>query len=129
MSIRLIPNSIARRRTAIASEWSAGSPQMPAPVSRIVPNPSRRTGMSPPIKNIPLASAGRALDGREDCAVALIVLVSFINFIFYLDSSCPLLGSHSTSVGLFNATGDGIRTPSFERGYLRRIASIVWLHD
>src|SRR5438874_10414980 len=84
---------------------------MPAPVSRIVPNTSRRTGMSPPIKNIPLASAGRALDGREDCAVALIVLVSFINFIFYLDSSCPLLGSHSTSVGLFNATGDGIRTP------------------
>src|SRR5438105_9696086 len=80
VSMRLIPNSTARCRTAIASEWLAGSPQMPAPVSRIVPKPSRRTGMSPPIKNVPLASAGRAVDRREDRTVSVIALVSFIIF-------------------------------------------------
>src|ERR1700693_2184894 len=82
VSMRLIPNSTARRRTAIASEWSAGSPHTPAPVSCIVPKPSRRTGMSPPITNVPLASAGRTLDAREDRGVALIVLMSFIIFGF-----------------------------------------------
>ena len=44
-------------------------------------------GMSPPIENVPLASAGRALDRREDFAVAVIVLVSFMFFVFYLDVS------------------------------------------
>ena len=32
--------------------------------------------MSPPITNVPLPSAGQVLDGREDCAVALIVFLS-----------------------------------------------------
>ena len=54
MSIRLIPNSTALRRTAMAPARSAGSPHTPRPVSCIAPNPSRWTGSSPFIATVPL---------------------------------------------------------------------------
>src|SRR5215211_24168 len=47
VSIRLTPSSTARRSTAMAPSWSAGGPQIPGPVIRIAPNPSRRTVRSP----------------------------------------------------------------------------------
>src|SRR5215469_4085643 len=59
--MRLIPNSTALRRTAMASARSAGSPHTPRPVSCIAPNPSRWTGSSPLIATVPLLAAGAAL--------------------------------------------------------------------
>ena len=47
MSIRLTPSSTARRSTASAASRSGGGPQMPSPVTRIAPKPSRRTVRSP----------------------------------------------------------------------------------
>ena len=56
--MRLIPNSTALRSTATASARFVGSPQMPGPVSRIVPKPSRCTGSWPAITKVPLLAAG-----------------------------------------------------------------------
>ena len=52
------PSSAARRSTAIASSRSGGLPQIPGPVIRIAPKPSRVTGSPPPIENTPLDAAG-----------------------------------------------------------------------
>src|SRR5207244_1047029 len=46
--MRSTPSSTARRRTLRALPRSAGQPQMPSPVIRIAPKPSRLTGRSPP---------------------------------------------------------------------------------
>ena len=58
VSMKLIPNSTARRRTRTASARFAGSPQTPSPVIRIAPNPNRITRRSPPIRNSPAFLAG-----------------------------------------------------------------------
>src|SRR5207302_2152867 len=44
----LAPSSTARFRTLRALSRSGGQPQMPSPVRRIAPKPSRLTGRSPP---------------------------------------------------------------------------------
>src|SRR5215470_17177764 len=60
--MKLTPSSIARRSDAIAWSRFAGGPQMPWPVIRIAPNPSRFTVRSPPMLIIPAAEAsGRSL--------------------------------------------------------------------
>ena len=46
-----------RALRAFASARSAGSPQIPLPVMRIVPNPSRATRRSFPIRNSPTFAA------------------------------------------------------------------------
>src|ERR1035441_10265914 len=51
--MKLIPNSTARRTTRMASARSAGSPQIPLPVIRIAPYPSRAMRRSFPIRNSP----------------------------------------------------------------------------
>src|SRR5258708_4369217 len=51
------PSSTARRNTRIASARSAGSPQIPGPVMRIAPYPSRVIATLPPRENTPLAAA------------------------------------------------------------------------
>src|SRR5580692_4260917 len=56
--MKLVPNCTARRRTANASFASRGSPQIPSPVMRIAPKPSRLTCRSPPISSVPAAAAG-----------------------------------------------------------------------
>src|SRR5580700_1264708 len=48
-----ISSSTARRRTANAAFRSRGGPQMPSPVRRIAPKPSRCTDSSPPSKTFP----------------------------------------------------------------------------
>jgi hypothetical protein len=48
----LTPSSTARRKTFFAFSRSGGQPQIPSPVSRIAPNPSRLTKRSPPNKNV-----------------------------------------------------------------------------
>jgi hypothetical protein len=54
-------------------------------VSCIAPKPSRRTGMSPLIKNVPLASAGRALGRREDrCSCDCIGVVHNFSFSIWM---------------------------------------------
>src|SRR6267154_4893937 len=55
--MRSTPSSTARRRTLRALPRSAGQPQMPSPVIRIAPKPSRLTGRSPPNRKRELASA------------------------------------------------------------------------
>src|SRR5437762_1727730 len=50
--MRFAPSSTARFRTRFASSRSFGQPQMPSPVIRIAPNPSRFTVRSPPILNV-----------------------------------------------------------------------------
>src|SRR6266581_5875503 len=59
VSNRFTPRSRAWCRTARASCLSAGGPQMPGPVRRMVPKPRRYTVRSPPIVNVPLSVAGR----------------------------------------------------------------------
>src|ERR1700730_3179177 len=51
--MRLTPSSMARRNTRIASSSFFGGPQIPRPVRRIAPKPSRRTFRSPPIVKVP----------------------------------------------------------------------------
>src|SRR5207253_2436520 len=48
VSIKFTPNSTALRRTLSAFCRSGGQPQMPSPVTRIAPKPSRLTVRSPP---------------------------------------------------------------------------------
>src|SRR5438046_6971783 len=50
--MKLTPNSTARRKTFFAPSRSGGQPQIPSPVRRIAPNPSRLTKRSPPNKNV-----------------------------------------------------------------------------
>src|SRR5580765_4770423 len=64
--MKLTPSSTARRKTFSAFSRSGGQPQIPSPVNRIAPNPSRLTKTSPPNKNVssPLLvpAAARSLD-------------------------------------------------------------------
>src|SRR5438067_770996 len=50
--MKLTPSSTARRKTFLAFSRSGGQPQIPSPVSRIAPKPSRLTKTSPPNKNV-----------------------------------------------------------------------------
>src|SRR6266568_8842703 len=50
--MKLTPSSSARRKTFFAFSRSGGQPQIPSPVNRIAPNPSRLTNRSPPNKNV-----------------------------------------------------------------------------
>src|SRR6266480_4893205 len=50
--MKLTPSSTARRKTFFAPSRSGGQPQIPSPVRRIAPNPSRLTNRSPPNKNV-----------------------------------------------------------------------------
>src|SRR5205823_5575019 len=50
--MKLTPSSTARRKTFFAFSRSGGQPQIPSPVRRIAPNPSRLTKRSPPNSNV-----------------------------------------------------------------------------
>src|SRR5216117_3110185 len=50
--MKFTPSSTARRKTFFAFSRSGGQPQIPSPVNRIAPNPSRLTKRSPPNKNV-----------------------------------------------------------------------------
>src|SRR5205823_5929250 len=50
--MKLTPSSTACRKTFFAFSRSGGQPQIPSPVNRIAPNPSRLTSRSPPSKNV-----------------------------------------------------------------------------
>jgi len=50
--MKLTLSSTARRKTFFAFSRSGGQPQIPSPVSRIAPKPSRLTKRSPPNKNV-----------------------------------------------------------------------------
>src|ERR1044072_6662752 len=50
--MRFAPSSTARFRTRFASSRSFGQPQMPSPVIRIAPHPSRFTVRPPPILKV-----------------------------------------------------------------------------
>src|SRR6266478_1971333 len=50
--MKLTPSLTARRKTFFAFSRSGGQPQIPSPVNRIAPNPSRLTNRSPPNKNV-----------------------------------------------------------------------------
>src|SRR5262245_3122408 len=55
--MKVTPRSTARRSTAVASSRSAGGPQIPGPVTRIAPKPSRLTVRSPPTSIVPACAA------------------------------------------------------------------------
>src|ERR1700745_4107302 len=57
--MKLTPNSMARRRTAIAAAGSFGGPQIPSPVRRMAPKPRRLTVSSPPSVIFPLLAADK----------------------------------------------------------------------
>src|SRR6267378_8572573 len=59
--MKLTPSSTARRKTFFAFSRSGGQPQIPSPVNRIAPNPSRLTNRSPPNKNISSVEVDGAL--------------------------------------------------------------------
>src|SRR5215469_13881949 len=59
--MKLTPSSTTRRSVVLARSRSGGSPQMPEPVIRMAPKPSRRTVRSPPISMVPAAAASIAL--------------------------------------------------------------------
>src|SRR5437870_8136774 len=50
--MKLTPSSTARRKTFFAFSRSGGQPQIPSPVNRIAPKPSRLTKRSLPNKNV-----------------------------------------------------------------------------
>src|SRR6266508_45421 len=50
--MKLTPSSRARRKTFFAPSRSGGQPQIPSPVNRIAPKPSRLTNRSPPSRNV-----------------------------------------------------------------------------
>src|SRR5437870_5245965 len=50
--MKLTPSSTARRKTFFAFSRSGGQPQIPSPVKRIAPKPSRLTKRSPPSRNV-----------------------------------------------------------------------------
>src|SRR6266496_3343636 len=50
--MKLTPSSTARRKTFFAFSRLGGQPQIPSPVRRIAPDPSRLTNTSPPNKNV-----------------------------------------------------------------------------
>src|SRR5439155_25170713 len=50
--MKFTPSSTARRKTFFAFSRSGGQPQIPSPVNRIAPKPSRLTKRSPPSKNV-----------------------------------------------------------------------------
>src|SRR6202043_50880 len=56
VSMKLTPSSTARCSTLRASSRSLGSPQMPGPVKRMAPYPSRLMVRSPPIVKVPVVS-------------------------------------------------------------------------
>src|SRR6266704_3533109 len=55
--MKLTPSSTTRRSVAMAWSRLSGSPQMPGPVIRMAPNPSRLTVRSPPTSMVPAAAA------------------------------------------------------------------------
>src|ERR1700687_5587386 len=81
--MKFTPNSMARRRTAIAVAGSLGGPQIPSPVRRIAPKPRRLTVSSPPSVIVPAFAA----DG--------VVVFMVVSFIFSLQMVLVLDGGHS----------------------------------
>src|SRR5690349_13204843 len=55
--MKLMPSSTTRRSVAMAWSRLGGSPQIPGPVIRMAPNPSRLTVRSPPTSMVPAAAA------------------------------------------------------------------------
>src|SRR5882724_3561294 len=58
--MKLTPSSTARRKTFLAFSRSGGHPQIPSPVNRIAPKPSRLTNKSPPSWNVESRASGIA---------------------------------------------------------------------
>src|SRR5206468_3626231 len=58
--MQLTPSSTARRKTFFAPSRSGGQPQIPSPVRRIAPKPSRLTKRSPPNRNVESLASGIA---------------------------------------------------------------------
>src|SRR5882724_7709270 len=58
--MKLTPSSTARRKTFFAPSRSGGQPQIPSPVRRIAPKPSRLTKRSPPNWNVESRASGIA---------------------------------------------------------------------
>src|SRR5206468_10093435 len=58
--MKLTPSSTARRKTFFAFSRSGGQPQIPAPVNRIAPNPSRLTKRSPPSSKVESSASATA---------------------------------------------------------------------
>src|SRR5258708_18486480 len=55
--MKFTSSATACRSAALACSRSGGSPQMPSPVIRMAPNPSRFTVRSPPTPTVPAAFA------------------------------------------------------------------------
>src|ERR1700704_2820298 len=55
--MNVTPSATARRSASLARSRSGGSPQIPGPVIRIAPYPSRFTVRSPPTSILPAAAA------------------------------------------------------------------------
>src|SRR3984885_11904921 len=65
VSIKFTPSSTARFSTLRASARSFGSPQIPAPVMRMAPKPSRLMVRSPPSAKVSLVSVGNVVISLE----------------------------------------------------------------
>src|SRR5439155_16186546 len=81
--MKLTPSSTARRKTCFAFSRSGGQPQIPSPVRRIAPKPSRLTNRSPPNKNVSpllpvLAAATIFCNAPVRTPAALARLASFV---------------------------------------------------
>src|SRR5712691_10160246 len=80
VSMKLTPSSTARLTTRMASLRSEGSPQIPLPVSRIVPSPSRATRKSSPISNSPPRPAV-SFSGFPDASMAFPRLLLLLKYL------------------------------------------------
>src|SRR5438128_12648451 len=67
--MKFTPSSTARRKTFFAFSRSGGQPQIPLPVNRIAPNPSRLTNKSPPSWNVESRASGTAARSFDNPSV------------------------------------------------------------
>src|SRR4029453_2652099 len=67
--MKLTPSSTARRKTFFAFSRSGGQPQIPSPVKRIAPKPSRLTKRSPPNSNVESLASGSAARSFDKSSV------------------------------------------------------------
>src|SRR5215210_5576754 len=70
--MKLTPSSTARRSTRLAASRSGGGPQIPSPVMRIAPKPSRFTSTSPPRETVPAAAASLSFTGERSAFARLV---------------------------------------------------------
>src|SRR5919106_644798 len=116
VSIKFAPSSTARCKTLCAFSRSGGQPQIPSPVKRIAPNPSRLTGKSPPMLKLELSFADAAaksvadLPAKSDAPLASVArrnrrrLMPLRIRLWFVEEPSSVMARNVCSDGIFSRT-------------------------